>query len=405
MGTSITLFRIFDIDVRVHWSFVLILAYGAFIYGNSELGAVAGALFGVLTILLLFACVTLHEFGHALVAKYFKVNVPHITLLPIGGVASLERMPDKPMQEFLIAIAGPLVNFVIALLLWPVSSFSVGSFQQIGTLMAQALEPSLLGLIKYLVLTNLLLGIFNLLPAFPMDGGRILRALLAMVMPYVQATNIAVLVGRMMAVLFFLWGIFSGNIFLMLIAFFVYVGGGSERSVVESRYVLRNIKAVDALTPGATSLYTSEKLQRAVDLLMSSYQTDYPVLDLSNKFVGVLSRGQLINTLKTSGSDARIVDAMLPAASVPVVAPGDNLADVWEKMATGGGRAVAVKQGGNFMGLITVDDITEVFHVVGASMTGEPEQEQEPAPRIVGETGDAPGHDSTTHPRGGGSDG
>lgn len=405
MGASITLFRIFDIDVRVHWSFVLILAYGAFIYGNSALGVVAGALFGVLTILLLFVCVTLHEFGHALVAKYFKVNVPHITLLPIGGVASLERMPDKPMQEFLIAIAGPLVNFVLALLLWPFSSFSAASFQNFNVLLAQLREPSVLGLINYLVVTNLLLGIFNLLPAFPMDGGRILRALLAMVMPYVRATNIAVLVGRMMAVLFFLWGIFGGGVFLMLIAFFVYVGGGSERSAVESRYVLRNIKAVDALTPGATNLYVSEKLQRAVDLIMTSYQTDYPVLDLSNRFVGVLSRGQLINALKSTGADARIADAMVPAAHVPVASPSTNLADVWEKMAAGGSRVVAVKESGNFMGLITVDDITEVFHVVGATMTED--AEQEPAPRIVGEEteADVQGHGGSTHPRGSGSDG
>ena len=113
-----TLFTVFGIEVRVHWSFVLILAWGAFIYGGGTEDVLTGALYGVLVILLLFVCVTLHEFGHALVAKYFKVNVPHITLLPIGGVASLERMPDKPLHEFLIAIAGPIVNFVIAALLF-----------------------------------------------------------------------------------------------------------------------------------------------------------------------------------------------------------------------------------------------------------------------------------------------
>jgi len=385
VGTSLTLFRIFDIDVRVHWSFLLILAYGAFFYGDSSLGVLGGALFGVLLILLLFVCVTLHEFGHALAAKYFKVNVPHITLLPIGGVASLERMPDKPMQEFLIAIAGPLVNFVIALLLWPFSTLASGEVASAGALLAQIREPSVAGLIAYLLVTNILLGVFNLLPAFPMDGGRILRALLAMVMPYVQATNIAVLVGRVMAVLFFFWGIFGGNVFMMLIAFFIYVGGGSERSAVESRYVLRNVKARDALTPGADSLYTSETVQRAVDLIMSSYQTDYPVLDLSNRFVGVLTRSQLVSALKNIGPEARVVEVMLPAKDVPVCSPSADLSQVWEKMAMGGSRVVAVKEHNNFLGLLTIDDITEVFQVVGASMRSQ--DEQEAAPVVVDEKG------------------
>lgn len=401
MGTSLTLFRIWGIDVRIHWSFVLILAYGAFFYGDSELGLLGGALFGMFLILLLFVCVTLHEFGHALVAKYFHVNVPHITLLPIGGVASLERMPDKPMQEFLIAIAGPLVNFALVLLLWPFSSLAGDGFQNYGSLLQQMRDATVSGVLAYLVVTNLLLGIFNLLPAFPMDGGRILRALLAMVMPYVQATNVAVLVGRLMAVLFFIWGIFGGGVFLMLIAFFVYVGGGSERSAVESRYVLRNVKAKDALTPGAVSLYTSERVQRAVDLIMSSYQTDYPVLDLSNKLVGVLTRANLVNALKTTGPETRIVDVMLPIDRVPICQPNDDLSEVWEKMTMQGSRVVAIKERNEFLGLITVDDITEVFQVVGATLTND--VAQEPAPTGIDEHSDESGS-STSHPNQGPSD-
>lgn len=381
MGTSITLFRLFDIEVKVHWSFILILVYGAFAYGNEASNQVVGILFGILTILLLFLCVTLHEFGHALVAQYYKVRVPHITLLPIGGVASLERMPDKPSQEFFIAIAGPLVNVIIALILMPIigvaGSFTGAEYSySIESIMAQLQRPSFFGLLVYLFSTNILLAVFNLIPAFPMDGGRILRALLAMVLPYVQATNIAVTIGRIMAGLLFLWGIVSGNILLFLIAFFVYVGGGSERQAVASRAVLGGIKARDALTPSAVSLYTSEPLSRAVDLIMTTYQTDYPVLDLSGEFVGVLTRSQLIRALQSDGEDARIVEVMIPAARVPNCSGNTSLADVWEKMANSGSRVVAIRDNRKFAGLVSTDDISEVFQVVGATQRNRNDVEQ-----------------------------
>lgn len=376
MGTSATLFKVFDIEVRVHWSFVLILVYGAFAYSSGTTNLLFGALYGVLVILLLFVCVTLHEFGHALVAKYYKVNVPYITLLPIGGVASLERMPDKPMQEFLIAIAGPLVNFVIAALLFPLvllfRGFQEGAlgFANVAEFMNQMQSPGLLGLVIYLVVTNLGLGIFNLLPAFPMDGGRILRALLAMGLSYIDATRIAVFVGRIMAVLFALWGIFNGNIFLLLIAFFIYVGGGSERETVESKAVLRNILAEQALTHNAVNLYTSERVDRAVELIMNSYQTDYPVLDLSGRFVGVLTRARMIYALKEIGPDARIVDVMVKADDIPTCAPNQDLSIIWETMVTGGSRVVAIKRANQFLGLLTLDDMSEVVQVYGAKMAG-----------------------------------
>lgn len=381
MGTSIVLFRVFDIEVRVHWSFVLILVYGAFIYSAGPAGPLVGAAYGVLVTILLFVCVTLHEFGHALVAKYYKVRVGSITLLPIGGVANLERMPDKPMQEFLIALAGPLVNFALAALLLPFIILTVGMQVSAGTvqgdisqimrgMLAGAMQPSVSNLLVYLLATNVLLGLFNLLPAFPMDGGRILRALLAMAMPYVQATRTAVLVGRVFAVLMAIWGIMGGGIILMLIAFFIYVGGGAEREAVESRAVLRHATAEQALSHNAVSLYASERLSRAVDLIMNSYQTDYAVLDLSGNFIGVLTRPRLVAALKSQGPDARVVDVMLRAEEIPVVTPATTLDQVWEKMATSASRVVAVKQQTQFLGIITLDDVGEVFNVLGAALAG-----------------------------------
>lgn len=370
-----TLLKVSDIDVRIHWSFILILAWGAFAYSSGPAGPVVGAFYGIVVIILLFVCVTLHEFGHALVAQRLGIKVQHITLMPLGGVASLERVPDKPLHEFVIAIAGPLVNFVIALILLPLllATGTMGSLltaSGINAMMTGMSQPGFMNLMTYLFFWNIALGLFNLLPAFPMDGGRILRALLALAVSHVQATRIAVFIGRIMALLLALVGIFQQNIVLLLIAFFIYMVGGAEREAVESKSVLRNLKAGEALTPNAVSLYTSERVDRAVDLIMSSYQTDYPVLDLSGRFVGVLTRARLIYALKEIGPDARIVDVMIRAESVPTCAPSQDLSVVWENMVQGGGRVVAVKEKAEFLGLLTIDDITEVFQVYGAKLEG-----------------------------------
>jgi Zn-dependent protease/predicted transcriptional regulator len=383
MGTSLTIFRFRGISVRVHWSFLLILAYGAFAYSAAASTPLLGAIYGVITIVLLFACVTLHEFGHALVARHYGIGVRDITLLPIGGVANLQRLPENPGQELLIAIAGPLVNFALALLLLPFTLLAIGWEMRAGSMQPGFMQilqnlqtPGFGNLLLYLFATNILLGAFNLLPAFPMDGGRILRALLAMALNYVQATRIAVLVGRMMAVLLAMWGIFlwtvgGGGIILLLIAFFVYVGGGAEREAVESRAVLRHHQASEALPTDAVNLYASEELSRAVDLIMNSYQTDFAVFDLGGSFIGVLTRARLIHALREQGPDARVVDVMLPAAEIPVCAPDTSLADVWEKMTTSGKRVAAVFEGHKFLGLITLDDIAEVLHVLAAAMQGQ----------------------------------
>jgi stage IV sporulation protein FB len=238
-------------------------------------------------------------------------------------------------------------------------------------------NPGVANAVWTLFVANLSLGLFNLLPAFPMDGGRILRSLLAMALPYVQATRIAVIVGRLMAVLFAVWGIFTGNIWLLLIAFFVYVGGSAEQEAVESRAVLRNVLAGEILPANAAKLYASERLSRSVDLIMTTYQTDYPVFDLAGAFIGVLTKPRLVQALQQFGPEARVVDVMIPADQVPVVSPSSSLAEVWEKMTQKGLRVVAVKRANEFLGLLTVDDLTEVFQVMSATISkdGSPQPE------------------------------
>lgn len=376
-------FRLLGIDVKVHWSFVLVLAFGAFLYGSGPAGWLVGGLYGVLSMLLLFGSVTLHEYGHALTARRYGVGTRSILLLPIGGVANLERIPEKPSQELAIVAAGPLVNVIIALVLAPValllnggSPAGVLSMNSVGV---NIQNPGLLNLVVFLLSTNVLLALFNLLPAFPLDGGRLLRALLAYVMPYTKATRTAVVVGRLMAVLMAIYGIFSGAIGLLLIAFFVYVGGSAELEAVSNRAVLRQFKAGRALTPGATSLYTSERIERVVELLMRSYQTDFPVRDLSGRFVGVLTRPSLINALRETGPETRVVDVMQPAGEIPVCSPETDLATVWEQMGQSGSRVITVADHGQVLGIITADDISEVFQVMSAAMAGNDQRSQPPA--------------------------
>lgn len=385
MGANLAEFRLFGIDVKVHWSFVLVLAFGAFLYGSGPAGWLVGSLYGVLTFLLLFVCVTLHEYGHALTARRFGIQTRSILLLPIGGVANLERMPEKPIQEFLIVIAGPLVNFAIAALLVPIvflfGTEAASGLGQTRVLMDNLAQPSVINLLLYLFLTNVLLGFFNLLPAFPMDGGRLLRSLLAMVMPYMQATRIAVFVGRLVAVGMALYGIFGGGISLLLIAFFVYVGGSAELEAVSSRAVLRGVRAGSAVAPGAVSLYTSERVERAVELVMSTYQTDFPVLDLGGRFSGVLTRQRLIHALRELGPDTRIVEVMVPSSEIPECSPQADLASVWEMMSQRGSRIVAVREGTQFLGIITNDDIGEVFQVMGAAIEGKQRRQPPSSPQ------------------------
>ena len=372
MDKNLAEFKLLGIDVKIHWSFVLILAWGALLYGIGPAGWLVGSIYGALTFALLFVCVTLHELGHALAARRYGIGTRSILLLPIGGVANLERMPDKPRQELVIALAGPLVNVVIALLLLPVALLlsGGGAGELLGgrAILNNIRAPGFANLVTFLVSMNVWLVLFNLLPAFPMDGGRVLRAFLAMVMRYRTATRTAVLVGRLMAVGFALFGIFSGNIGLLLVAFFVYVGGSAELEAVTSRAVLRNVRASSALTPGAAHLYASERIGRGMELVMTTYQTDFPVLDLGGRFVGVLTRQRLVNALRDVGADARVVDVMLPADQIPVVTPAVDLAHVWEVMAQSGGSVVAVQEGANFLGVITSEDIAEVFQLVGATL-------------------------------------
>ena len=297
MKWSFHLARVAGIDVRIHATFFLLLAWFGFVYYGE--GGTAAVFTGLSFIILLFVCVILHEFGHALAARAYGINTPDITLLPIGGIARLERMPDKPWQELVVALAGPAVNVVIAIALYVV----------IGRLLApgefQAVAQGGGNLLSKLLAINVMLVAFNLLPAFPMDGGRVLRSLLAMRLKHAKATRIAATAGQIVAVLFGFLGLFGGNPFLLFIAVFVFFGARAEASFAsgKERADETHVGAImqtmgPVLSPGMT-------VAEAAGLAMAGRNAMMAVTESSLRLLGVIPVASLADSLRWDPS-ARI---------------------------------------------------------------------------------------------------
>ena len=253
-------------------------------------------------VLALFSCVILHEFGHALMAARFGIKTRDITLLPIGGVARLERMPEKPLQELWVALAGPAVNVVIALGLSALIQFTsaFSSLEQIGITTGSFLER--------LMAVNVLLVVFNMIPAFPMDGGRVLRALLATKLEYTHATQIAASVGQSIAMVFAFVGFFS-NPFLIFIALFVWIGAAQEASMVTMKAAPGGVPVRRAMMTDFRMLQPGDTLQRAVELILATPQQDFPILD-DGRVLGILTSRDLMVALQKRGPDTLVEDVM-----------------------------------------------------------------------------------------------
>src|ERR1022692_1845596 len=300
MSWSLNIGRVAGTVVRVHLTFLLFLAW-IFAASYSQGGA-ATAWDSVLFMVLLFLCVLLHEFGHIFTARAFGVPTPYVTLLPIGGVAQLERIPEEPGQEFLIAIAGPLVNAVITILLVVVAGATL------QTNAAAGLDNTQFSLIDRLAAVNLFLALFNMIPAFPMDGGRVLRALLASRMGYVHATEVAATIGQWVAFVLGFLGLF-GNPLLIFIAIFVYLAAAAEAHMVAIRAMSRGLPVTAAMMTQFATLTPDEHVDAAVETLLRTSQGEFPVVDGDGRPVGVLVRNDLIRALKERGPDARVADA------------------------------------------------------------------------------------------------
>lgn len=346
------------IDVFVHATFLLLIGWIGYSHWL-QYGTIAKVVEGILFILVLFLSVILHEYGHALTARKYGVKTRDITLYPIGGVARLERMPEKPIEELWVALMGPAVNVMIAAVLFVYLYLSGGLAQLTDLSIASG------SFLTRLMLVNISLVVFNLLPAFPMDGGRVLRALLAMRMDYVRATQIAASIGQGMAFLFGLAGLF-GNPFLLFIAFFVWIGASQEASMVQMRNSISGIPVTNAMQTKFEILSPSDRLDRVVNLILAGSQQDFPVVE-DGQFVGVLTRDDFIKALSQQGQNTPVADVI--RRNVPTVDSHEMVEMALMRLQESGAKTLPVMHRGRFVGLVTSENITEFLMIRSALKT------------------------------------
>lgn len=362
MSWSFKVGKLFGIDLKVHITFALILIWGALNYGGG-----AGPLYGVLVTLALFTLVVLHELGHSLAAMWYGIPVKDITLLPIGGVARLERMPEKPVQELVVALAGPAVNVVLAAMLLP-AVLGLGLFQANTFSLGMMMEPGLLGLMTFLLFANVSLVIFNMIPAFPLDGGRVLRASIGLFTTHQRSTQIAVSIGRGLAILLGIFAVLNGQIFLAFIALFIFMAGSQEGQAVAARSLLRQVQARQALRENRVALSPYATVGQVASMMMSSPQSNFAVLDPDDgQFLGVATSGSISQAMQEGQWHRRITEIMHKAATIPTIALSATLDEVQDKLAEASTQFVAVYDGLNFKGVITTNDIYRVFHFLSQS--------------------------------------
>ncbi len=354
MRWSFPIARIAGTVVQIHVTFFLLLAWlgGSYYLVGGLQAAVAGLVF----ILALFACVIAHEFGHALAARRYGIATPTITLLPIGGVARLQRMPEEPGQEFVVAIAGPLVNVAIAAVIFLV----IGEHAEMAAL--GHIDDRTFGLLPKLFAVNVALVLFNLIPAFPMDGGRVLRSLLAMRLSYARATRIAANVGQTLAVFFGLLGLF-GNPLLLLIAVFVFLGAGQEAAVVEMRESTRGMVVDEAMLAEVPSTSGGTPVGEAAETVRRRDLAYLPVVDEENRPRGLVSREALFGAVQRGEDDSPIED--LVAGETPVVPRTASLHETLNTMQIDEHPALPVVDAeGRLVGVVSLQSIGQMLMMV-----------------------------------------
>jgi Zn-dependent protease/CBS domain-containing protein len=340
-------FRLFGVPVRFHFTFLLLVVFLVVTDFASKEGGGTFALF----VLGLFASVLLHELAHALTAGRFGVRTIEIVMFPIGGVSRMERML-RPAEELWISLAGPMMNLVIAAGLLGFLSYSNGSMP---IKIADIIEPSDANVLPRLAYGNLLLAFFNLIPAFPMDGGRILRALLSFIRTEEEATRIAAWMGRMLAISIGLYGLLKGEYMLVFIAFFIYLGAAQEGAAALGRTLTHGIPVRAAMIKEFHELAPGDTVRHAADLLLSTSQQDFPVVH-GGQVSGLLSRNLLVRAMASEGPDAYVAGVM--DRDFLSLEPEMDLAEVLPLMAQAGMCAL-VLDGEKLVGLLTTDNLSE----------------------------------------------
>ncbi len=372
MNWSLRLATVRGITLKVHVTFAFIVFVAAANW--AALGPV-GIAFGVALVLLLFACVTLHEFGHALAAQYFGIPVKEIVLLPIGGIAFLGRATRRPLEELVIAAAGPAVNIVIVAVLAPVAWLvSDGRLDLTPALLRpDGATPSLSEAVQWLVGANIGLVLFNMIPAFPLDGGRILRGLLGLLTDWSRATRWATATGQLLAMGMGGWGLLTGQLMLVLLSAMIFFAASSTAAEERGYTVLSSHRVGDACNRHALVLSEHERVSTVINYILTSYQPDFAVVR-GAQLLGVVRRAQVVQSLALQSGDPAVASIMAP---VPHVDARRSLADVRQAMAEQGSPVVAVFDRAVFIGLVSVEDIAEAETVLAFTRRDAP-----PAPGI-----------------------
>jgi Zn-dependent protease/predicted transcriptional regulator len=366
MRGSLKLGTIAGIGIYVHWTFALLIGW-VILDNDGAGGGAAAAASRVALVLAIFGCIVLHELGHALTARRYNIPTRDITLLPIGGVARLERMPDVPIQELWVALAGPAVNVLIAIAL-------AGLMLALHLVGIRGWEDDFeQSLLLQLLAVNIMLILFNLLPAFPMDGGRVLRALLATQLDYLRATQIAAAVGQGMAVLFAVLAAtlgmlgFGFNPFILFVALFVYMGAREELRMVQMRTAFQGVPVRSAMMTRFSVLAPDDTLGQAADELLAGGQQDFPVVDGSS-VVGMIDRAGLLQALAARGRETHIDEIM--QRNCPAVQETDMLDKTFRTMRDGACNALPVVRNQELVGLLTLANVGELVMVQSAMRNG-----------------------------------
>jgi Zn-dependent protease/CBS domain-containing protein len=347
--------RISGIDVYVHTTFFLLVAWFGYQYWKLY-GTVNAAFDGMVYIIALFSCVVLHEFGHALTARRYGIVTRDITLLPIGGIASMERLPEDPLQEIKVALAGPAVNVVIAGLLW--IWLNINSIEVTKEELMTTGGP----FVFRLMVVNIFLVIFNLLPAFPMDGGRVLRAALAMRMSHHHATARAAMIGQNFAILFGLLGLLY-NPFLLLIAVFLWFGAGAENAAEQTKHTLAGATAASAMLTEFHIMSPDDHLSKAITYTLSGSQKDFPV-GSAHHLEGVLTQADLLQALQQHGEHIKVGDIHL--RSIKQVEPHTPIQQLLEELQTDSTHMLAVSSGSRIEGIVNLENVVEMIDIYTA---------------------------------------
>jgi Zn-dependent protease/predicted transcriptional regulator len=366
MRWSIPVGRVLGITLRLHVTFLIFLAIIA--YGSFADEGLSGAGWAVAMFSSVFACIALHELGHSVVAQQLGVQVKSITLYPIGGVAALRSIPENPWHEIAITLAGPMVNAAIACVLIPF--VGVPSHWLIV-----AIPHDLHGLLVALTQANITLFLFNFIPAFPMDGGRLLRATLALVLPYQRATTIAAMVGQGLAIVFVLVGL-KFSFWLIIIGAFIFMGAEGEERIVRTRSVLRDLVVEDVMSRDFARLSPADSVARGIGLIYQTGQDDFPVIH-EGQLLGLVSRSALVKVFNTH--DANLPVGEIAEGDVAVVSPRDKVVHVYERIVSGETTSAVVMDGGRVVGLLSPENINR-YLVVQSGLKSPPRRAVSVAP-------------------------